>query len=245
MKKKGNFWYLIITLLVLVPFLHVQAKSLTVNSEDDFTNALADSEVDTIILNANINTTKKINITRPVTIDGNNHTMTYTGTFKGGHDNTVWDGIYVLQIYKTSATIKNIKLTGANAALLVNGGTVHLEGNIDVSGNGFGGIELSQGQNVTEASKAILDDNTELINTTDSKNKPTVWVPSDSKDATFEINGLTVTIKSGEELSIKEVEDRLETINPKTFDSGSIYFGLALLSLSGLALSYKKLINLS
>ena len=61
-----------------------------------------------------------------MTIDGNGYTMKYVGTFgqAGSTDNTTWGGIYWLQVYNTNATIKDIKLTGGNAALLVNGSNV-------------------------------------------------------------------------------------------------------------------------
>ncbi len=243
--KKGLGLYILALVLMILPFLSVQAKSQTVNDQEELLGAISDKEVDTIILNKDINTTQKITITRPLTIDGNNHTMTYKGTFKDGSDKTVWAGIYLLQFYKTTGTLKNIKLTGGNAALLVNGSTVHLVGKVDVSGNGFGGIELSQGKDVTDISKVIIDDDTEVVNTTDSENKPTVWVPSDSKDAIVELDGLELKIESGKELSITEFEDLLETENPKTFDAGYIYGLTSLLSTCGLAISFKKLVKLS
>lgn len=169
-------------LLMLMPFMGVNAEtSVTVANQDDLKNALADSTVKEIVLANDIETTEKINITREVTIDGAGHQMKYVGTFKGNSDNTMWDGIYVLHVYRTTATIKNITLTGGNAALNVNGSKVTLEGNIDVSGNGFGGIEMGKGQNVSEypfvdASKATLK------NTTEAKLNPTVWVDGISVD---------------------------------------------------------------
>lgn len=48
---------------------------------------------------------------------------------------------YVLKVYNTEATINGIKLTNANAAMLVSSSDVVLTGTIDVSGNKFGGIE--------------------------------------------------------------------------------------------------------
>lgn len=137
----------------------------------------------TITLTDNIETKKKINIERPVTIDGNGKTITYTGTFKGEvYDNTVWgsgkdgdgQGVYVIQVYRTEATIKNITLTGGNAGLSANGATITLIGNIDVSGNGFGGIEMTKGSGVTElpyikAGEAVI------TNTNETTTTPTVW----------------------------------------------------------------------
>ena len=175
MKNKTLKILMFATLLMIVPFISVNAKSESVTDQESLKAALADQEVDTIVLENNIQTTEKINITREVTIDGNGKTIEYIGTFKGTSEKTTWDGIYILHVYRTTATIKNIKLTGGNAALNVNGSKVTLEGNIDVSGNGFGGIEMSRGSNVTEypyidATKATL------INTTENKLLPTIWV---------------------------------------------------------------------
>ncbi len=217
----------------------VSAKTQNISDETEFLNALKDTTIDTIVLDKDIDTTDKITITRPIYLDGKGHTIKYTGTFKGGSDNTVWDGKYVLQIYRTEATIKDIKLTGANAALLVNGSTVTLRGNIDVSGNGFGGIELSQGQNVTEKVKLSLVDDAEIINTTDSNDKPSLWVPSDSDDAKLEVNGMVVTIKSGEELELEEIEQLIP--NPNTSDSIYNYIILNIIGIFTFILYYRKI----
>lgn len=150
MKKKTLRMILFATLLMVVPFISVNAKSQSVTDQESLKEALADSTVDTITLENNIKTTEKINVTREVTIDGNGKEIKYTGTFKGTNNNSTWDSIYVLHVYRTTATIKNITLTGGNGALLVNGSKVTLIGTINVSGNGFGGIEMSRGGNVGE-----------------------------------------------------------------------------------------------
>ena len=150
-KNFGKVLTILLLAIFIIPVIQVEAKedTITVNNQQELKDALANDEISTIILGQDIETTEKINIMRPVTIDGNHKTIRYTGTFGSSQssDNTVWGGIYVLQVYRTSATIRNIKLTGGNAALLINGSTVKLEGTIDVSGNGFGGIELGKAIN--------------------------------------------------------------------------------------------------
>lgn len=217
LNKVRKFIPVLLMLMMVIPFISVSAKEATVNSQSDLKEALADSDVTSIVLGSNINTTEKINITRPVTIDGQGHTIKYTGTFgsDSSTDNTVWGGIYALQVYKTSATIKDIKLTGANAALLVNGSTVILQGTIDVSGNGFGGIELGQGSGVDTTVKLTIDNNATIVNTTESEDKPTLWVPEDSEEAIVEMNGTTQTIASGEQLSLDELKDLFGTTEPE------------------------------
>ncbi len=221
-KNLKKIFFIFVLTISLCSTLSVNAKtSKTVNSQSELKDALSNNEITTIILGKDIETTEKINITRPVTIDGANHTIKYVGKFgsSGSTSNTVWGGIYVLQVYKTNVTIKNIKLTGGNAALLVNGGILTLDGKIDVSGNGFGGIELGKGSNVNTAPQLILTNNAEIINTTETPDKPTLWVPSDTEGATIEIGNTKYEIASGDELSLDEINELDENIeNPETSD---------------------------
>lgn len=223
MKKKiaKLLFALILTITLSITFSVNAATSKTVNNQSELKEALNDSSISTIILGSDIETTEKINIMRPVTIDGDNHTIKYVGTFgsSNSNSNTVWGGIYVLQVYKTEATIRDIKLTGGNAALLVNGSTVTLEGKIDVSGNGFGGIELGKGSNVDTAPYLILSDNSEIINTTESSDRPTIWVPDDTDGAMIEIDGIRFDLEKGEELTLQEINDLASSVeNPETND---------------------------
>ncbi len=240
LKKRWILLLGIILGILLIPNIKVSAQTESiVHNQEEFLDALKNKEVTTIILGNDIETTQKINITREVTVDGDNHTMKYVGTFGEAKstDNKVWGGIYLLQIYKTIATVKDIKLTGGNAAILVNGGTVKLLGNVDVSGNGFGGIELSQGKGVTNQSRMIIDEDTNLVNTTESSDTPTMWVPSDSKDAVVEMDGELKLIKSGAELSLNEIENLFSEPSPETSDKLNLIImfgimGIALLSVS-------------
>lgn len=233
-KKASALFGAFLLMISLVPTLDVQAESnKVVNSQDEFKQALSDESITTITLGKDIETTEKINIMRPVVIDGNHHTMKYVGTFgsSGSKDNTVWGGIYVLQVYKTTATIRNIKLTGGNAALLINGANVTLEGTIDVSGNGFGGIELGQGVGVNSSAHIILNSNTNLVNTTETPDKPTIWVPKDSTNSILEVNGVQQVLTADQEISLQEIQELLTPENPETSDSLVIYVVIGLLGI--------------
>ena len=223
MKKISKILLLFVLTITLSATLNVNAAtSKTVNSQAELKEALNDSNISTIILGSDIETTEKINIMRDVTIDGNNKTIKYVGKFgsSSSSDNTVWGGIYVLQIYKSNVTLKNIKLTGGNAGLLINGGHATFVGKIDVSGNGFGGIELGKGSGVTEAPTLTITDNAEIINTTESADKPTIWVPADTDGAVIEIGNTEFELNSGEELTLDEINELEESIeNPETNDS--------------------------
>ena len=110
MKKISKILLLFVLTITLSTTINVNAAtSKTVNSQAELKEALNDSNISTIILGSDIETTEKINIMRDVTIDGNNKTIKYVGKFgsSSSSDNTVWGGIYVLQIYKSNVTLKN------------------------------------------------------------------------------------------------------------------------------------------
>lgn len=247
LKKRKNL--ILLFILSIIPIINVNAaSSVTVHNQQELKDAIADSSVTTIELGNDIETTEKITTTRNVTIDGNGHTIRYIGTFgsSASSDNKVWGGIYVLQIYKSNVTIRNIKLTGGNAALLVNGGKLTLEGVIDVSGNGFGGIELGQGKGVDTTAHLTLSDNAQIVDTTESSNTPTLWVPSDSENAILEINGVQNSIISGDEVLLQEIKSLISASSnidiPETADPLGFYIVIGLIAILSLEYSAKKII---
>ncbi len=239
-KLKRSFIFVILCVLSCFITNVVNAESKTVNNQDELKSALSDESIDTIILGSDINTTEKINITRPIYLDGKNHTIKYVGKFGEEDDYTVWAGIYVLQVYKTQATIKDIKLTGGNAALLINGSVVKLEGQIDVSGNGFGGIELGKGANVSEAPRVDLDSSTQIVNETESADRPSLWVPEDTTGAVISVDGVKKVLTPGEELELNEIEQLFVIpTNPQTNDNMLAVF-IAFLGILGIIKLFKK-----
>lgn len=86
-----------------------------------------------------------------------------------------WKGIYGIQVYNTTAILENVKTTGGNAGIEVNGSHVTLKGIIDVSGNDIGGIEVSQGKDVP-TSQLTIDEDAKLENSSESATNPTVWL---------------------------------------------------------------------
>ncbi len=138
-----------------------------VATKDELIAAINDPGVKTINLTKDITTTAKTTITRDVTINGNGHKIAIDT-----EDNTVWDGLYVLQAYKCNVTISDITLTGGNAGLLVQGSKVTVKGTLDVSGNGFGGIELAK---AGDAMPSLVLTDAEVLNTTEAYKLPTIW----------------------------------------------------------------------
>lgn len=163
--------------------------TVTVKSEAEFRQALADKAT-TIVLANDIDVASKIDISYPVTIDGKGFTLK-------GQDTEGWSGFYLLHFYKTSGTVKDIKLTGADAGLYANGSKVTLLGTIDVSGNEFGGIEVSQGKNVVEVPTLDATAAT-LVNDTEDFALPTVW--NDGTEGEVLMNALFIRtdVKEGQ-----------------------------------------------
>ncbi|WML46182.1 pectate lyase-like adhesive domain-containing protein [Neobacillus sp. PS3-40] len=145
------------------------ATLANVKSLEELKAALADETKTTINVTASFSTTEKIVVSRPVTINGGNNTITFTGDITG------WQGNYVLQVYSTTGvTVSDLKLQGADGGLLVNGSAVTLTGTIDVSGNEYGGIEVGKGSGV-QADPSLTVTNANFVNSTEAYGLPTIW----------------------------------------------------------------------
>lgn len=132
--------------------------------------ALANTDISTINITGSFNTTETIKVERKVTINGGNKMIKFTGDLAG------WQGNYVIQVYNTKdVTINNLKIIGGDAALLVNGSDVTLTGRIDVSGNQFGGVEVSKGTEVGLQNSTLTVNGT-LVNGTEAYGLPTIWL---------------------------------------------------------------------
>ena len=154
----------------------VVAPAVTETSVADVANlaelksALANKNIATINVTASFNTPEKIIVNRAVTINGQSNTIAFTGNVIG------WQGNYVIEVYNTKAvTLDNIKLTGGDAALLVNGSDVTLTGSIDVSKNEFGGIEVSKGTAIGLQNSKLTVTAT-LVNGSEAYSLPTIWL---------------------------------------------------------------------
>lgn len=215
MKKLKLFLGLFISAFMVVPFMEVNAaEPVEVDNEEDLYTYLEGSEVTEVKLMNDIETTHKINVTSDKIIDGNGYKITYVGTFKdGSHDKTEWGsdaeapydgGVYVIQAYNANVTVKNITLTGGNVGLSANGANLTLEGTIDVSGNGFGGIELTKGAAPTLAVPSLTINNATIVNTTETDKLPTLWTDNltteEVESMNIEYNGVKVAVTCDKEV---------------------------------------------
>lgn len=214
MKKLKLFLGLFISAFMVVPFMEVNAaEPVEVTTADELYNYLEGSEVTEVKLMNDIETTHKINVTSDKIIDGNGYKITYVGTFKDGNkNNKVWGsnaeapydgGVYVIQAYDANVTIKNITLTGGNVGLSANGANLTLEGKIDVSGNGYGGIELTKGASSTLSVPSLTMNNVTLVNDSESSTTPTLWTDNltteEVESMNIEYNGVKVAVTCDKE----------------------------------------------
>ena len=196
------------------------ATGALVTNIDELNAALSDNTIETIYLNNDItDLTSRVVVNRAVTINGNNHKLTFTdaiNTAPDGEkqgivvtandvvindltvemnaiDNEAWTGTYAIQVYNGTATLNNITATKADGGIFANNSTITLTGTIDVSGNEFGGIEVSNGNPVLNATEATL------VNTTEEFKKPTIWTDK-TPNAVVNVEGFTSnnTIKNGQ-----------------------------------------------
>ena len=113
---------------------------------------------------------------------GQNLVSTHSGTTIENVtvENTVatedWSSTYGIQCYNGEYTIKNVTAKGGNAGILVNSANVTLEGTIDVSGNEFGGIEVSKSSNTQLQPSTLNINGATIVNTTEEFRKPTIWI---------------------------------------------------------------------
>lgn len=206
--------------ICLVP-LGVNAEATTVNSEKELRDALDNANVTEITLGADIETQGKININRDVTVDGQKHSITYVGKFfatkdgEGVDDNTVWsqkssDGtegaVYVLQVYESNVTIKDITLAGGNRGLGVNGGNVTLQGTINFENNGFQDIELSIGKGVTTKPTLKFDTLAKV-----NSDRQDLIVVQDT-DADVIVYEEAKTFAKDEEVTLADMQEALKTV---------------------------------
>lgn len=200
----------------------IETKSETYVNDPNFGKAIVDDasglaeaisnpDVSEITFNAPMTSADEITISKPITIDGNDNTvtkstpgkvMTLTAdstveniTIENTADNTEWNSSYGIQFYTGEHTVRDAKLTGGNAGIIANSATVNLEGTIDVSGNTFGGIEVCRSAASTEAQTraampaGVLNINgATIINDTEEYGKPTIWIDGNT-DAEGIVNG--------------------------------------------------------
>jgi len=164
------------------------------------TAVAAAQEDDVIVLTKDIELDATITVPAGVTLNGADFEIEYTvasGSAIVLSDETTlknvtllgsnlvggsWGSNYAVQAYDADdVMIENVAVEDFEAAILVNASTVTLKGTVDVSGNEFGGIEVSKGSAVTNP-ESVLTVEGVVVNTTESDEAPTAWICCTSSD---------------------------------------------------------------
>lgn len=214
-----------------------EGSKVDVSDQTGLEEAIADPEVKTIAISSPVTLDKELQLRNSgTTFNGNNETISSNvegkvltfwndGTtvndlvIESTADNTDWHSSYNVQFYTGTHKLKNAKLSGGNAGIIVNAATLTLEGTIDVSGNTFGGIEVSKG--VAEGlSAGVLNINgATLINTTEEYGKPTIWIDGNTDDVGI-VNGaesMTMIEKDGQK---QYYLDASHAVDPSLSENG-------------------------
>ena len=150
-----------------------------VSNQSELEEALANTEISYIKISGSFEVDRSIVISRDIIIDGQNNTIRKSGSpsYVSGGDN------YIFKVYSSEAaevTVKNIALTNSMGAMIVGPQSTTTVDNIDLTGNVWGGIEVS-GKATLVANNLTMSDET--------YEKPVIWVntkPLDEPTITFE-----------------------------------------------------------
>ena len=185
-------------LAILEQMIEAYKSVPTVSNENDFDELISDTTKTSIEISGPIDMSKETQINHKVSIDGNNQPISTSTegkvfTFLNGAqydnlviessaDNSKWNSSYGIHFYTANNSLNNATIKGFNAAILINGGELKLNGTIDISGNSFGGIEVSKGT-ASGLQSSLLDiSNAKIINNSEEYGKPTIWTDGITDD---------------------------------------------------------------
>lgn len=207
-----------------------------VGSESALKNAIAEGKKD-IKLTKNITVKDgELDITGVEHFDGNRKTITFNTTGRNFVsrtngaiienvvvNNTVaddtWSSTYGIQVYNGTYTIKNCTAKGCNGGILINSSTATLEGIIDVSGNAFGGIEVSKSSSPELPNATLNINGATIVNTTEEYAKPTIWTDGEGNT----VNGAEAMFTNSE---IKEGQVQYYLVESNTEPSEILVNGV-------------------
>lgn len=209
--------------------------------------ALKDTSIKTINITKSIDKINEIiEVNRKVTINGNDNTLTFTKVIndladtpkngvlinKAGSNAEIknlkvqmkheegWKRVYGIQVYDaTGVTLNNVSSTGADGGILVNGSKVTLTGEVDVSGNESGGIEVSKGAGELGEPKLTVNGN--VTYDEESKTKPVIWIDGFSYNGESDLGTAVVDLKKGNNLygRVSEINNQQYFYTAKAYGS--------------------------
>lgn len=193
-----------------------QAQAATVvTTEAQLLAALADTGVTEIELGASFALSATVNVSRSVSIDGKDFTITGPTVYHGinvGANNVTIKNLTItgsaksnLNFYRvTGGVVNNVVLANAgNAGMIVNGSQVTIT-NVTTTNNAWGGINVDQGSGVTETPLLTVTNVTTHTSPTTGLT-PAIWVDTGNA-AWVSAEGLYIVV-SGTPLAFFDVAE--------------------------------------
>ena len=163
------------------------STDVTVDTTEEFENALADKNVKKITLTDDVAVPAGLEIANEdVVIDGNGQTITVDDNTRGKkaqflisakgvtlkNVTVVSNSDFAIQVYKaTGVTLENVTANGGKGSILVNGATVTMK-DVEVVNDNWGGIEVSMGKNVNTTPSLTVNGLTYTV----KEGTPVIWV---------------------------------------------------------------------
>ncbi len=187
-----------------------------VSTERELLAKLNDQSVTNIQLRSDIAMSSQLVIDRPVTITGNGKSLTFAGKDSSelsarvmiASNNVTLDDVGVKTVENTAVhaagygivisgadgvTLNRVAVSGAKTGIQVNSSKVKMTGAIDISGNGFAGIEVSTSKSgqLASTSPSLDVSSATLVNRDeDFTSHPTMMIEGyDCKDTVYDSNG--------------------------------------------------------
>ena len=173
------------------------STDVTVDTTEEFENALADENVKKITLTDDVAVPAGLEIANEnVVIDGNGQTIRVDDKTRGKEAQFLIsaDGVtlknvtvvsnsdFAIQVYKaTGVTLEDVTAVGAKGAVLVNGSEVTMK-NCEVQNTGdsaWGGINVDKGQDVETAAELIIEGTLTFDKV--ATGKPVIWSENDAE----------------------------------------------------------------
>lgn len=184
----------------------------------------------TVTLMKPVELTQQVTINKAITLDGADYGITTSGitgtaailvtagatvqnvTVSGPNTTASgWDGgEYGIKVYNaTGVTLSNVAVTAANAGILVSSSDATMTGTITVSGNEYGGIEVSKASSLTKAGNLNITDATIVCA---DENVPAIWIDGTTASEGVVTGGNYPSITVGEQIYYATSQELLNKI---------------------------------
>lgn len=163
--------------------LNAEDTYTKVSTTEEFLDAIKREEpkiylTDTITVNEKVNINYDLDLKGYAEPYGSSVKIIFEGDTEG------WQGNFILHFYKSKSQVKDISFRGGDAAILVNGSNVKIDGRVEFDSHEFGGIEVSRGKDVIEKGVLNFGDQIDISYYSENYENPLVWFDSEDSEMT-------------------------------------------------------------